>query len=100
MALKGVVLDAGHGGVDPGAVANNVKEKDYNLLINNYIYKRLKELGIPVSVTREDDSTLDPTQRVKKALSFYGNDGDVLLLSNHINAGGVKSKNVVSKKFL
>ena len=31
MALKGIVIDPGHGGSDPGAVANNLKEKDYSL---------------------------------------------------------------------
>ncbi|MEG0798807.1 MAG: hypothetical protein RR228_03815 [Bacilli bacterium] len=31
MALKGVVLDAGHGGVDPGAVANNIK-RNFNYI--------------------------------------------------------------------
>ena len=39
-------------------------------------------------MTRTTDETLNPTDRVNKALSFYGNGSDVILLSNHINAGG------------
>jgi LysM repeat protein len=39
-------------------------------------------------MTRTDDSTLDPTDRVEKILGFYGNGSDVIVLSNHINAGG------------
>ena len=30
MALKGIVIDPGHGGNDAGAVSNGIKEKDYN----------------------------------------------------------------------
>ena len=39
-------------------------------------------------MTRTTDETLNPTDRVNKALSFYGNGSDIILLSNHINAGG------------
>ena len=31
MALKGIVIDPGHGGSDSGAVGNSIKEKDYTL---------------------------------------------------------------------
>lgn len=88
MALKGVVIDPGHGGTDPGAVANNLKEKDYTLLISKYMYDRFKELGIPVKMTRETDVTLSPRERVNKVKSFYGDGKDVVVISNHLNAGG------------
>ncbi len=52
------------------------------------MYNRFKELGIPVSITRLDDSTLSPSDRVNKILSFYGDDPNVIVISNHINAGG------------
>ena len=32
-----IIIDAGHGGTDPGAVSGNLKEKDYTLLISNYM---------------------------------------------------------------
>lgn len=91
MALKGIVIDPGHGGSDPGAVGNNLKEKDLNLKISKYMYDRLKELGIKVSLTRDSDIALSPSQRTKKVSSFYGNGSDVIVISNHLNAGGVNS---------
>lgn len=94
MALKGVVIDPGHGGTDPGAVANNLKEKDYTLLISKYMYDRFKELGIPVKMTRDTDVTLSPRERVNKVKSFYGDGKDVMVISNHLNAGGANGKNV------
>ncbi|MBR2247502.1 MAG: N-acetylmuramoyl-L-alanine amidase, partial [Bacilli bacterium] len=51
--MKKVIVDAGHGGEDPGALGNGLKEKDLNLQAANYMYKRLKELGIPVEITRD-----------------------------------------------
>ena len=85
---KKIVIDAGHGGDDPGANANNIIEKDLTINIAKYLKKRFDELGVTSSLTRTDDATLNPTDRVNKALSFYGNGSDVILLSNHINAGG------------
>ncbi|MBQ4584196.1 MAG: N-acetylmuramoyl-L-alanine amidase [Bacilli bacterium] len=87
-APKKIVIDAGHGGNDPGTSGNGIVEKEYNLLISDYIYDRLKALGLDVSMTRTTDETLTPSQRVNKAKSFYGSGNDVLLISNHINAGG------------
>lgn len=87
MALKGVVIDPGHGGSDSGAIAGNQQEKDYTLLISKYMYDRFNELGIPVYLTRDNDITLNPNDRVKKVLNAFGNSGDVIVISNHLNAG-------------
>ena len=83
-----IVIDPGHGGSDPGASGNGIIEKNITLDISKYMYDRFKELGIPVSITRLDDSTLSPIDRVNKILSFYGSDPNVIVISNHINAGG------------
>ena len=83
-----IVIDPGHGGSDPGASGNGLVEKNLTLNISRYIYNRLRELGVPVSITRNDDSTLSPTERVNKILGFYGSDPNVIVISNHINAGG------------
>ena len=40
--LKGIVIDPGHGGSDPGAVGNGFQEKDLNLKISQYMYDELK----------------------------------------------------------
>ena len=93
--LKGIVIDAGHGGSDSGAVGNGIIEKDLTLKIATYIANRLKELGLPVTLTRSDDTTLDPKTRVNKILSAYGNDPNVLVISNHINAGGGDGAEVI-----
>ena len=50
-ALKKVVIDAGHGGEDPGTIANGITEKDYTLKISEYIHNRLDEMGIPNELT-------------------------------------------------
>lgn len=88
MAIKGVVIDPGHGGTDPGAISNGLKEKDFTLLISKYMYDRLKELGVPVRLTRNSDVTLTPKERVDKVQSFFGDSKDVVVISNHLNAGG------------
>lgn len=81
-----IVIDAGHGGSDPGAVANGVKEKDLTLKISQYMYEKFKELGIPVVLTRNTDVTLTPSERVSKILNAFGNNENVVVISNHINS--------------
>lgn len=83
-----IVIDAGHGGDDPGASGNGIIEKDLTLKISQYMYDRFKDLGIPVKMTRTTDETISPTERVKRVLDAYGNSNDVIVISNHINAGG------------
>lgn len=91
-----VVIDPGHGGDDPGAVGNNVIEKELALDISNHMYNEFKKIGIPVSITRDKDITLNPSERTKKILSFYGNNPNVIVISNHINAGGGDSHSVTN----
>ena len=90
-----IVVDAGHGGVDPGAVANGLQEKDFTLKAAKYMANRFEELGIPVKLTRDTDETLPKTERVKRILNAFGNRDDVILISNHINAGGGDGAEVV-----
>ena len=59
-----IIVDAGHGGEDPGAVSGNLKEKDFNLEAANYMYNRFKELGVPVAITRDSDVTLTREERL------------------------------------
>lgn len=87
-ATKKVVIDAGHGGADPGAVSGNLKEKDLNLEAAQYMYKRLQELGIPSTIVRNTDETLERKERINRIMNAYGNSPDVIMISNHINAGG------------
>ena len=84
-----------HGGADPGAVSGNLKEKDLNLQAAQYMYKRLQELGIPATIVRNTDETLDRKERINRILNAYGNSSDVILISNHINAGGGEGAEIV-----
>ena len=85
---KKVVIDAGHGGKDPGTIANDITEKEYTLKISKYIGNRLDEMNIENEITRDDDSTLDSNNRPKKIQNYFGKGKDVIVVSNHINAGG------------
>ena len=90
-----IVIDPGHGGVDPGASGNGIIEKNKNLDISTYMYNSFKELGIPVQMTRTTDETLTPTERTDKVLSAFGNNKDVIVISNHINEGGGDGAEVI-----
>ena len=107
--LTGIIIDPGHGGTDSGATGNDMLEKNYTLLISEYMYDRFKELGVPVALTRNSDVTLSPTERTNKILSEFGNNKDVIVISNHLNAGGgtgaeviyaLRNKDTLAKKIL
>ena len=82
MSKPVVLLDPGHGGHDPGAVYNGLKEKDLNLNLALKVAERLKE--VKVLLTRERDSYLSLAERV--AMSKRAEPD--LFLSLHANAGG------------
>lgn len=91
-----IVVDAGHGGSDPGAVNGNIKESDLNLQAALYMYNRFNELGVPVVITRDTDRTLTRSERLNTMNNSFGNDPNVIILSNHINAGGRYKVNMIS----
>jgi len=78
------INDGGHGGTDPGAVANGIKEKEFTLEAALYVDKRLKEHGIASGVTRTKDVTLEPNERTAAVRATKAPFG----LSHHFNAGG------------
>ena len=56
-----IVIDAGHGGQDPGAVEGNVREADINLDIAQRLRDKLTSKGFNVVMTREtDDGAINP----------------------------------------
>lgn len=86
-----IIVDAGHGGNDPGAVGNGLQEKDLNLRAAEYMFKRLTELGIPAVITRNTDESLPKSARIQRIQEIIRNSddpSDIILISNHINAGG------------
>jgi len=66
------------------------------LEVSKYIYDRFRELGVPVTLTRDSDETLDRNERVNRILNAYGNNPNVIVLSNHINAGGGEGQSVTN----
>ncbi len=55
------------------------------------MYNRFRELGVPVAIKRDDDTTLSRAKRLNTIRNTFENDSKVLVLSNHINAGGCKA---------
>ncbi len=90
-----VVIDPGHGGSDLGFSGNGLVEKDFSLLVSNYMKERLDDLGIPNIITRNTDRTLSDNERANVITSNYGNEKDVLVLSNHLNKGGESGFEIV-----
>ena len=90
-----IVIDSGHGGSDSGASGNGMLEKDYTLMISKYMKDRFDELGIPSKLTRTTDETVSPSDRVNRILNAYGNSPNVLVISNHLNAGGGSGSEVI-----
>lgn len=83
-----ILIDAGHGGWDPGGGSNTFfKEKDLNKEISDYEYRRFRELGLPVAMVRVADETLTPVERIKNVENLGASINDILI-SNHINTGG------------
>jgi len=84
-----IIIDPGHGGKDPGGGSNSFwKEKDKVLDISLYQYKRYKELGIEVQITRDKDVYLSPELRT----TIVKNSKADICISNHLNAFNGKIK--------
>lgn len=82
-----VIIDAGHGGDDNGAVENNVKEKDLNLSIAKAIKNENENEKINIVLSREGDDTKSLTDRIKFAEE---NKAD-LFISIHVDAEEIKN---------
>ena len=66
MAYK-IVLDAGHGGTDPGAIYKEKKEKDDNLALTLAVGKILEDNGVDVVYTRTEDVYQTPFEKARIA---------------------------------
>lgn len=78
-----IVIDAGHGGTDPGTMsANGIYEKDINLAIAKKIAASLSKAHYKVIMVRQDDSTFSLEQRYALA----NNQQADLFISVHANA--------------
>ena len=77
-----IYIDAGHGGRDPGAVANGIQEKDVVLPISLELGRALQSMGYSVYYTRTNDVEVDLEPRVASAESVNAD----LFVSIHANS--------------
>lgn len=94
-----IILDAGHGGEDPGAIANGVTEKEINLTVTKKIAAFLKLSGYNVRLTRESDRLLynDGEEARKKFFDLYNRvkiaagESNAIFISIHMNKFPIES---------
>lgn len=86
-----ILIDAGHGGKDPGAVRpSSAKEKEINLLVARELHSMLsKEKEFEVKLTRADDTFIPLGRRAKMANEFKAD----IFISVHANAAKRGSDN-------
>lgn len=89
---KLVILDAGHGGLDPGTMYKDIYEKDINLKITQYLEEELSKLGAGVLLIRDGDYDLSGgvKDHRKKAdfdnrIKLINNSEADMYLSIHLN---------------
>ena len=63
LSKKIILIDAGHGGADPGKVSGTIEEKNINLEIAKMLQKYLEQADATVFMTRVDDSDLARTKK-------------------------------------
>lgn len=86
-----IVIDAGHGGHDTGAIAGGKREKDLVLQIAKRLEKQLKKYGHPVYMTRKSDRFLKLPERTKIADQKKA----VVFISIHANSVPRSKRNKV-----
>lgn len=82
LAVRRVVLDAGHGGTDPGATAAQLLEKEITLDIGQRLKTRLEKDGFEVVATRDGDRTIALKERARLANESRSD----IFVSIHVNA--------------
>ncbi|MBQ4626544.1 MAG: N-acetylmuramoyl-L-alanine amidase [Clostridia bacterium] len=77
-----VVIDAGHGGTDFGAIFEDRNEKEDNLALALLVYERLEEMGIDAELTRDTDKKIS----LEKRCSFANRKRAEFFVSLHRNS--------------
>ena len=97
LKIRRVVVDAGHGGKDDGAVGpHGLKEKDVALSIAKMLGQRLKHYGLDVIYTRTDDRFVPLEERTDIANAK----GADLFISIHCNASTSRARHGVATYYL
>ena len=79
---QSVVIDAGHGGSDTGAIGGGIYEKDITLDVAKRVEKILKQKGYDVKMTRSQDSTVSLQERVDISEDYEPD----IFVSIHVNS--------------
>ncbi|MDP3233473.1 MAG: N-acetylmuramoyl-L-alanine amidase [Myxococcales bacterium] len=88
LKVRRVIIDAGHGGHDTGAIGpTGVREKDVALAVVLKLKDKLEALGLEVVLTRDDDTFVALDQRTRIANKEHGD----LFISIHCNAAPSKN---------
>ncbi|ABY46819.1 N-acetylmuramoyl-L-alanine amidase [Bacillus mycoides] len=82
MANEEVIIDAGHGDHDSGAVGNGLLEKERALKLSLYLRDELVNSGVSVAMTRASDTFLSLSARAR----FANDRGAKVFISNHLNS--------------
>ena len=77
-----VVIDAGHGGTDFGAIFEERNEKEDNLALALLVYEQLEEMGIDAELTRDTDKKIS----LEKRCSFANRKRAEFFVSLHRNS--------------
>lgn len=77
-----IAVYAGHGGTDPGAVYENLQEKDFTLKVSNYVTKLLREKGYEVINNR----TTDTNRSITKDANFANDQNVDAVVEIHLNS--------------
>ncbi len=89
VSKKNIVIDAGHGGYDPGKVAaDGTQEKGINLSIAQLLAGYMRQGGANVTMTRTDDEALSENKRedLKYRAEFAADTNTDLFISIHQNS--------------
>ncbi len=70
---KTIILDIGHGGLDPGSMYQDIYEKDINLAIGKELESELKKMGAKVIMVRQGDYDLSQPNAYRRKKSDFDN---------------------------
>ncbi|GAO44595.1 N-acetylmuramoyl-L-alanine amidase [Flavihumibacter petaseus] len=91
-----IVIDAGHGGIDPGAMEAGISEKDLNLSLAKDIARLASEYKVDIELTRTSDAlpgSDDPKESLRYRMKMYQD--AALFVALHVGAGSAVAKGEV-----